>query len=301
MAVAQERSISKAAALLHLSQPAVSLQIKHLEAAVGLPLFERTPQGFAITKSGTALLSQAQVVLAALQNFSQTAATLQQPARAVLRVGTILDSEFIHLGPFLNALANVSPKIVIELRHGISDDVLAQTTRGELDACFYLDSPANVSPAGAIGRDAAGRPASFLVRPLKTFVYRVVAPGRWRHRVRNMNWRALAALPWLGTPPASANARLLASVFGPLGVKPTHTALATDEGATLDMVESGMGLCLARDDIAQREARRRNLVIVDKVEVACTMSFVCLEARMGEFAIAQSLAAIEKIWVAAGT
>jgi len=47
--VAREGTVSRAAALLHLTQPAVSLQLKGLEESTGLQLFNRTPGGFTLT------------------------------------------------------------------------------------------------------------------------------------------------------------------------------------------------------------------------------------------------------------
>ena len=54
--VAREGTVSRAATLLHLTQPAVSLQLKGLEESTGLLLFNRTPGGFTLTEAGAALL-----------------------------------------------------------------------------------------------------------------------------------------------------------------------------------------------------------------------------------------------------
>ena len=57
--VAREGSVSRAAERLHLSQPAVSLKLKQLQQDLGLTLFERRPQGLALTADGQALLPSA--------------------------------------------------------------------------------------------------------------------------------------------------------------------------------------------------------------------------------------------------
>jgi DNA-binding transcriptional LysR family regulator len=59
VAVAREGNVSRAAQRLHLSQPAVSLQLKRLAQTTGLVLFNRTPRGLALTPDGAALLPQA--------------------------------------------------------------------------------------------------------------------------------------------------------------------------------------------------------------------------------------------------
>ncbi len=65
VAVARERSITRASELLHLSQPAVSAHIKAIEDALGLTLFERTSRGMSLTRDGERLLAKAEQTLAA--------------------------------------------------------------------------------------------------------------------------------------------------------------------------------------------------------------------------------------------
>ena len=72
VAVAREGSLSRAADKLALTQPAVSLQIKGLQAATGLTLFKRSAQGMNLTRDGAALLPLAEKVLAAHRNSLRT-------------------------------------------------------------------------------------------------------------------------------------------------------------------------------------------------------------------------------------
>ena len=121
----------------------------------------------------------------------------------------------------------------------MSGEVLAQIERGELDVGFYLGHCAGVtlSPSRLAARKVAGGSARaraaleatglepfldarFSVRELMHFTYRVLAPAGWGPQVLGKDWKALASLPWIATPPASAHHRLLTSVFGPLGVEP---------------------------------------------------------------------------------
>src|SRR5207342_2548680 len=108
--VAREGTVSRAATLMHLTQPAVSLQLKALEESVGLQLFNRTPGGFTLTEAGAALLPLAHKAVSASSDFRTVAASLRESQRGTLRVGTILDPEFIRLGPFVRNLATSSPK-----------------------------------------------------------------------------------------------------------------------------------------------------------------------------------------------
>src|SRR6478736_6487132 len=89
--VAREGTVSRAASLLNLTQPAVSLQLKGLEESTGLQLFNRTSGGFTLTEAGAALLPLAHKAISATADFRALAVSLKQSQRLTLRVGTILD------------------------------------------------------------------------------------------------------------------------------------------------------------------------------------------------------------------
>ncbi|MCU0940972.1 MAG: LysR family transcriptional regulator [Hydrogenophaga sp.] len=285
--VAREGNVSRAAERLHLSQPAVSLQLKALAEATGLQLFTRTPQGMALTPDGAALLPVADKALAALAEFGSAAASLHSTVRGRLRIGTILDPEFTRLGAFLRQLVESSPQLDTVLRQGMSGEVLARIDAGELDVGYFLDLP----------DDPVGSP--WARKTLTRFTYRVLAPAGWGPQVRGRDWKALAALPWLATPPASAHHRLQRRVFGPgsvTGLEPRRVALVDQEASMLDLVRSGVGLSLVRDAIAIREAQARGLVVADRVSLDCELSFVCRAERRGEPVIAAAWAALESVW-----
>ena len=137
------------------------------------------------------------------------------------------------------------------------------------------------------------------VNILTRFTYRVLAPAGWGPQVLGRDWKALAALPWLATPPASAHHRLLARVFGPgslTGVEPRRVALVDQEASMLDLVKSGVGLSLVRDSIAMRESQARGLVVADRVSLDCALSFVCQKARAGEPVINSARQALAAVW-----
>jgi len=281
VAIAHEGNLTRAAQRLHLTQPAVSLQVKALQEALRLTLFTRTAQGLALTRDGQALLPLAERMLAALADLQQAAGALRETVRGRLRIGTILDPEFTRLGAFLKRLVESYPQIETALRHGMSGSVLQQIARGELDVGFYL------------GRPEGDR---FHTITLTPFSYQVLAPAGWRERVARRGWRELAALPWIWTPPESAHNRLLSALFGALDVSPVKVAEVDQEPSMLDLVKSGIGLSLMRDSIALREARAHGLVIANGVAVPTELTFVTLAVRREEPAIAAALQLVAAVW-----
>ncbi len=124
VSVAREGSVSRAAEHLHLTQPAISLKLKQLQQEVGLPLFRRRPQGLTLTEDGEALLPAAEKALATAAAFEQQARALHSTLRGRLRIGTIVDPEFIRLGAFLHRLVERAPQLETELHHGMSGSML---------------------------------------------------------------------------------------------------------------------------------------------------------------------------------
>ncbi|AKM30562.1 LysR family transcriptional regulator [Pandoraea faecigallinarum] len=281
VAIAHEGNLTRAAQRLHLTQPAVSLQVKALQEALRLTLFARTAHGLTLTRDGQALLPLAQRMLTALTDFQQAAGALRETVRGRLRIGTILDPEFTRLGAFLRRLVESYPQIETALRHSMSGSVLQQLARSELDVGFYIGHP---------------DPARFHAVTLTPFSYQVLAPAGWRERVAGRAWRELAALPWIWTPRESAHNRLLCAVFDHAGVSPVKVAEVDQEPSMLDLVKSGLGLSLVRDSIALREARAHGLVIAEAVSVPTELTFVTLAARREEPAIAAALQLVAGVW-----
>ncbi|MFM0033888.1 LysR family transcriptional regulator [Paraburkholderia strydomiana] len=286
--VAREGNLTRAAVQLHLTQPAVSLQIKHLQETLGVTLFTRTSHGLSLTRDGQALLPHAERALGAAADVQRAAQSLRHEVRGRLRIGTILDPAFLRLGGFLKQLVETWPHIETALRHGMSGWVLEQIRAGELDVGYYIGLPSDDEP-----RDGP----AFHALTLTHFQYRVLAPAGWKDRVKGArDWRSLAALPWIWTPPASAHNRLLSRCFGEAGVKPVKVAEVDQEPSMLDLVKSGVGLTLARDATAIAEAHAHALTIIDGITVPTQLSFVTLAERKDEPAIAAALKLIEQQW-----
>jgi len=87
IAVAEESSVTKAAARLHISQPPLSRHIRQLEEELGITLFIRHRQGVRLTDAGTGLLEKAKVLAAAASDFYETAGETTRSEANRLRVG----------------------------------------------------------------------------------------------------------------------------------------------------------------------------------------------------------------------
>ena len=307
--VARTGNLTRAAGALHLTQPAVSLRIKHLQETLNLTLFSRTAHGLTLTRDGQALLPLAERALSSAADVERAAAAMRDTVHGQLRIGTILDPEFLRLGGFLKSLVESYPHIETTLSHGMSGWVLERVAAGKLDVGYYIGEPHVPSAASASASTGAGgagetsmAPARLLgnnelhIVTLTPFNYRVLAPAGWKDRLAGSGWRELAALPWIWTPPASGHNRLLSAIFGALNVSPIKVAEVDLETSMLELVKSGIGLALARDAVALREAHAHGLAIADTVTVATELTFVTRAERCSEPAIAAALKLIAQQW-----
>ena len=294
LTVAQEGSISRAADVLHLTQPAISLQLKRLSEDTGLKLFSRTSRGMELTRDGASLLVKAEKVFAALTDFSQTARRMNGAVRGRLRIGTIVDPDFIRLGGFLGGLMEAFPDLRTELVHGMSGDVISRLLRDQIDVGYFLGSLDD--PALPDEAEVRENRRAFRQVDLTRIRYRVIAPAGWDRMVMGKDWNELARLPWIGTPPKSVHARLLEKVFAGAGHSQNQVALVDQEPGMLALVQCGVGLSLCQESIALDQKQSRGLVVADAVKIETKLSFVALKERAGDPNISAALEVMEGVW-----
>lgn len=287
--VAREGNLTRAAERLFVTQPALSLQLKKLHESIGVTLFERRPRGMRLTEAGQKLLPAAERALTAVAEFRAAATRLKGSVTGRLRLGTIVDPEFLRMGPFLRLLAERHPGLSFELSHGMSGAVARELEAGRLDVAYALGPPG-----------LAELKDRFYVVTLTAFVYRVIAPAGWSGQVRGKGWRDLARLPWIGTPPDSVHSRLLSRIFAAEGVAQRVVARVDLEPSMIDLVKSGVALALARESLALRAAHAEGIVMADAVSVPAELGFICRQECQEEPLIAAAMNIVEEVWHGGG-
>src|SRR2546425_8322155 len=87
VAIAEERSVPRAAERLHMQQPPLSQQLRALEDELGFPLFERRPKGVELTAAGAAFLEEARGLLAGAQRAKERGARVAAGLDGTLAIG----------------------------------------------------------------------------------------------------------------------------------------------------------------------------------------------------------------------
>jgi LysR family transcriptional activator of nhaA len=131
-AIAHERSLTRAAARLHVSQSALSIQLRQLEERLGHPLFERRNRRLELTEAGRIALGYADAIFRAGEELVGTLAGGARAGRAVLRVGAVATlSRNFQLGWLRPLLGREDVELV--LRSGTLRELLPLLAAHSLD------------------------------------------------------------------------------------------------------------------------------------------------------------------------
>lgn len=286
LTVAHQGHLTKAAERLHVSQSAVSKQIKALEEELGVILFARTSTGMSLTKSGKLLLSQAEKTLDNAVELVNMANAMRGEIAGTIKLGTIIDPEFLRLGAILGRLLNLYPKIDVKLTHGISGWILDLIRAGNVDAGFYLG---NVADQG------------LHITQLCTLNYVVVAPKTWEETIERADWSEIASMPWIGTPAHSSQHRVVKEMFEEQGHTFASVVEVDQESSMRSLVTMGVGLCLLREDIARNAARKAELVVWEGASRPCPLSFIWLKSKQDDAVLSALYKVVLDEWALART
>ena len=227
VAIADSGKLATAAERVHVSQSALSHQIKAIEAHYGMPLFDRTRQGLRFTAAGERLLALARDTLAAISAAERDLLRLQSDTRGELRVVLECHTCFDWLMPVMDEFRRRWPEVEIDLVAGFHADPLALLTQGKADMVIGSRPPTK---------------RGLRVAPL--FRFEILAVIANEHRLRNK--RRIEAVDLAGEtlityPVPTQRIDLIREVLEPAGI---HLERRTAEltVAVLQLVASRRGV-----------------------------------------------------------
>lgn len=149
VAVAEERSFTRAAGRLNYVQSALSVSIQSLESELGVRLFDRTTHRVALTDAGEALLPPARQTLASVEQTLDVAAALKGAVRGTLRIGIMQSFGFLDVPALLGEFHGRHPDVEIQMRPSAGGSValVEELKRGDTDLAFVSlsEEPVGVS------------------------------------------------------------------------------------------------------------------------------------------------------------
>jgi DNA-binding transcriptional LysR family regulator len=280
-AVAETGQLTRAAERLHISQPALSAQIRSLEDELGQRLFNRSPQGMEITPMGRELLPYANEVLHALDNLRRAASPHRDEVAGRLRIGTVSDPGFIRVGELLARSRDQFPLIEIELHNEFTGAAFELVRTGALDASFYYGEISDPSVTGM---------------RLASMRYCVTGPSAWADQLASADWKAIAAMPWVLAPETSSHYRLTRELLAAHGVEPSRSIEADQESVIANLVESEVGLALVRDDLAAARQKAGALYVWGHGCADTALWFIYRPESARESVLAALLRVLRELW-----
>ncbi len=128
-----ELSFVRVAQINHLTQPAVSLQIKNLEAELGIAIFERAPRRVALTEQGRALLPLVEDILKSCANLRSLSAGVAHHTSGDVRIASIHSIGMYELGAILRRFLQGYPRIHVRLQYLQAAEIYDLVLRKKLD------------------------------------------------------------------------------------------------------------------------------------------------------------------------
>ncbi len=140
-AVYRERSFSKAAQVLHTSQPWLSAKVKEVEQKLGTQLFDRSTSPLTVTPAGEYYVAQARKMMQIEAEMDQYFEELRQASAGRLRVGSSMFFCTYVLPALLAGFQKDHPGVTLTFEEGATQALSAKLLKGELDVMLEAEKP----------------------------------------------------------------------------------------------------------------------------------------------------------------
>ena len=260
-AVATEGSFTKAARLLRVSQPAVTIQVKALEESCGAALFDRRGRGVAVTEFGEGLLVITRRIFGLEQEAEELLAAAGELRSGRLNVGA--DGPYFVM-ELLAAFVARYPGVGVAVAMGNSQSVLQD----------LVDYRSDVAVLAWLGGDRRFHAVPFSRQPLVVFVPR---DHEWAGRT-GIRLADLAGRPMVVREIGSTTRRILEQALDQAGVRPRVVMEIGSREAQREAVAAGLGIGVVSRAELGGDSRLWPLEVVD-ANLDSWESVVCLKER----------------------
>jgi DNA-binding transcriptional LysR family regulator len=230
VAIVDHGGFTAAADVLHVAQPALSQQMRRLEAEVGMPLLRRGSRGVTPTDAGALLLPRARRVLAETDAARAELDELQGLLRGRVVLGAMGSLGPVDLPGLLAAFHAQHPQVTLEVKEEPTVELVRLLGADEIDLAFATRQPA--LPPGVAEQVLAHEDLVL-----------VVAPGHpLAGRRTPVRLGVLAQDPWIAFKGGTGLRQAMDAATAAAGVRP-HVAFASNElDRVLALVARGLGV-----------------------------------------------------------
>ena len=227
LTVAERRSVSEAATVLFVTQPALTTRIKNLERELGVELFVRTPRGMRLTAEGRAFRGHAQRAVQSLAEGAQLLRELREGRVGELQVGAAPAISTYVLPLVLRRFQAAFPNVHLIVRTGHSEEVLELVLREQVQLGLVRELPHPAITSSPLYEDE---------------IVLAVHPGHRFAGEAAIAVQELAAERLILFDRTSSYFVLTSAFFREAGVVPRGVMELDNVDATKKMVEHGLGI-----------------------------------------------------------
>jgi len=249
-AVARHHSFVRAAAELHVTPSAISLQIKELEQAVGLSLFGRSGRAAALTRAGELLLVDVSRALLALKDADDTLSRLRGAETGVVSIGIVSNANYF-MPRLLARFHAAHPNVELRVSVGNREQLVRQLAHSEIDVAIMGEPPSELATRF---EPLAPQPFGVLSAPEHP-----LAPQR------GIAAAALSGVNFLVREQGSGTRAAMEEFFRESQVEPARIMELTSNETIKQAVIANMGLAFLSFHTAALELQAGQLVALDVV------------------------------------
>lgn len=250
LAVARRQSFTAAARELFVTQPAVSMQVKELEAGCGLPLFEKVGRRIQLTEAGQEIARCAEAVAERLQQAEGHLDDLRGLKTGTLKLGAVSTAKYF-APSLLGAFKSGHPEITIRLSVGNREDVIRELAENESDLVIMGRPPRELD---TVAEPLARHPLVIVAAPSHPLTAR-----------RRIPIEQLAQESFLMREPGSGTRTAMEQAFQERGAS-YRTSMEMSSNETIKQaVMAGMGISLISAHTVGLELQTGRLVVLDVV------------------------------------
>jgi DNA-binding transcriptional LysR family regulator len=233
VAIAEERNFTRAAERIPIAQPAISQQIRRLEAELGEQLFLRDRRGIRLTPAGEALLPHARTTLQAAEGGREAVAALSGLLTGRLTVGLVHPLPDRRFPRLLGAFHRAHPGIELTLLEDQTDALLAALAAGQLQAALIGQGRYDRPPPDLEALLVAREPVVVAVHPSHPLASRGSVP-----------LAALREEPMVTLTRASKLRSTLETACQAAGFAPRIAAETSDLGVMVELAAEQLGVAV---------------------------------------------------------